>query len=235
MKSFQVLVRTAITVLYFLLIITSASASSQSVCVRDGANGADVVRTVIAELEYSDGDIEKPFDRPDHGFLRRLAYVETKDGTNYTDNDSYQMGGGIWGIDRGKLGSLQQAIISGESEILTDINDKIESDIRIAIDISQFNFYDIVKKPLHCGVTARFILHYLEITKNVDIPLARNITGQAHFWVTHYCVYDNTRRECTIEHFVERVHQLEWEEGDLVYYSLWYIEYSCSSEESIVS
>ena len=50
-----------------------------------GANGSDVVEAVISKLSFLENI------GPDHRFMRRLAYVVTRDGA--VENE-----GGIWGV-----------------------------------------------------------------------------------------------------------------------------------------
>jgi len=78
----------------FLAIVVASSfgtATNESF-VQDGANGTVVVLLSIAHLEQS------AIFSDDNGLLRRIAYVETRDGS---DSDTYSEGnnGGIWTKD----------------------------------------------------------------------------------------------------------------------------------------
>ena len=152
----------------------------------DGANGSDVVEMVIAK-------ISKIFNS-DHRLLRRIAYVETDDGTSGVPP------GGIWAVDESKL----KTVLTEPN--LMELREKIDQEIEIEFGIITFNF---LSKPLVSGLVARLYLHYVEITENVKIPLAAAIGDQAQFWHTYY--YNGT--ELSGDDFTKKVRELEKREG----------------------
>ena len=159
--------------------------SHEDLTLQDGANGSDVVEMVLAKIsgmpEFSSG----------HRLLRRIAYVETNDGTSGVPP------GGIWALDEWKLNIV---LIAPE---LVELRVKIDQELDIGLECSPLS------KPLVSGLAARLYLHYLEIVKNVTIPLAAAIEQQAQYWHKYYY----SGEELTAEDFEERVTELENEEG----------------------
>ena len=151
-----------------------------------GANGSDVVEMVIAK-------ISKVFPS-DHRLLRRIAYVETDDGTSGVPP------GGIWAVDESKLNTVLT-----ESN-LSKLRENIDQEFEIEFGIITFNF---LSKPLVSGLVARLYLHYVEITENVKIPLAAAIEDQAQLWHSYY--YNGT--ELSGDDFTMKVRELEKREG----------------------
>ena len=149
----------------------------------DGANGSSVVEMVIAK-------ISNIFDSG-HRLLRRIAYVETNDGTSGVPP------GGIWAVDECKLSVVLTA------PELVELHVKIDQELDIGLECSPLS------KPLVSGLAARLYLHYLEIVKNVTIPSAADIEQQAQYWHNYYY----SGEELTAEYFEERVTELENEEG----------------------
>ena len=152
----------------------------------EGANGPDVVDMVIAK-------ISNIFDS-DHRLLRRIAYVETDDGTSGIPP------GGIWAVDECKL-----SIVLTAPE-LVELHEKIDQVFDIGLECSSLT------KPLVSGLVARLYLHYLQITKKVTgpVPVAAAIEKQAHYWHKHY--YSGDER-LTHEYFIQKVTDLEEKEG----------------------
>ena len=184
-----------------LLQLLSLLAASLSVAValdttlHEGAVGSEVVQAVIAKLDAS-----RAAFRDDHRMLRRLAFVETVDGTNSTSGDR----GGLWGLDEAKLDTVLSS-----PELL---------ELRIAlravfgIDWGSVTIDDLLK-PFYAGMVARLYLHYLEISGTAVIPLAGDLVAQARFWLAYYHsdVGGVSRTEV---YFVEQVDILEEREGE---------------------
>ena len=160
-----------------------------------GANGSDVVEAVISKL----GLLENI--GPDHRFMRRLAYVETRDGA--VENE-----GGIWGVDDDKLGQIREALndqtARGHTELnaaMQDITSKFEVDLESNLNQEQMNI------PLYSGLAARLVLYIWNVSRREAIPLAGNVTGQAHFWASQY------HQGGDQQHFLKRVLSLESRSG----------------------
>ena len=158
----------------------------------DDSTGSEVVQAVIAKL-----DVTKIFDS-DHRLLRRLAFVESSDGTNGCTGTQ---GGGIWGLERSKLDIILNA------PELAEIRNRIS--VNFGVVWTQVTEDDL-RKPFYAGLAARMYLFYLEATQLANIPLAGNIRAQAQFWVSYY--HSNVGG-ATEDYFIEKVTLLEELEG----------------------
>ena len=154
----------------------------------DGANGSYVVEMVIAK-------ISKVFTS-DHRLLRRIAYVETNDGTSGVPH------GGIWAADESKLKTVLTD--TNLMELREKTNQEFEIDFHIGIVT-----LSSLSQPLVSGLVARLYLHYLEMTKNTKIPLAAFIGEQAKFWYSYY--HNGTGG--LVDDFKQKVSELEKREG----------------------
>ena len=139
-----------------------------------GANGSDVVEAVISKL----GLLENI--GPDHRFMRRLAYVETRDGA--VENE-----GGIWGVDDDKLGQIRETLNDQTARRYTELNAATQ-DItsKCKVDLQSSLYMQQMSIPLYSGLAARLVLYLWNVSGREAIPLAGNVTGQARFWASHY-------------------------------------------------
>ena len=164
----------------------------------DGATGSDVVQAVIAKIEAS----RIPFGS-DHRLLRRIAYVESADGTKHHSLCSDT--GGVWALQEDKFNTvLSTSELDGVRDIIH---------LAFGIDWTQTTIADLCK-PFYAGLAARMYLYYLEITATAIIPLAGNVVEQAQFWLTYY--HSNTGG-LTTHYFVEQVTLLEEKESKACY------------------
>ena len=86
---------TAVAVLSLASVVSSSATDGQdAVYLQPNANGSAVVLQTIARIQQSG-----VFGN-DNGILRRIAYVETRDGT--LTNTSIN-GGGIWAVDENRF------------------------------------------------------------------------------------------------------------------------------------
>ena len=172
---------------------------------QDGANGSCVVEAVLTRLEYSG------IFPPDHGFMRRIAYVETRDGTNITESTDVPIEHrrvGIWGLTEFMLQnmSLQLKLHSNDTNYhqLIEYSEQIYR--RFGVNLTGDEKLNL-RNPLVSAIAARFYLQYLTVLKNVSLPenvfLPEDIAGQASFWATHYCI------ATSITDFEEGVMELE--------------------------
>ncbi|XP_071097399.1 uncharacterized protein [Haliotis cracherodii] len=129
-----------------------------------GTSGEEVVEAVVSRIRES-----CTFSH-DKLFLRRLAYVETHDGT---DAKTYRPGydGGIWQIDESKF------IITKASSSARALFPKITS--RFGIDWNITNWADL-RKPIFSGLAAALYL----ATLTEDIP--QRTKDQATFYQRHF-------------------------------------------------
>ena len=158
-----------------------------------GANGSDVVEAVLSKLDT----LEEIFG-PDHHFMRRLAYVETRDGTEQDE-------GGIWGVDAPKIQLIRETLNDPASLVYSELNGALD---HIAIkehfqDVHSYLNVDQMNVPLYSGLAARLFLYYIQIRESTSIPLAGELEEQANFWVTHY------HRGADTQYFLRSVTSLE--------------------------
>ena len=154
------------------------------------ASGRDVVRAVVNRIQ----DV---FGKSDKQFLRRVAFVESKDGT---DSNTYRSGyhGGIWQVDRVAFLGTQDT--SSHPRLLARF-DKIRE--AFGIDWPSVQWNDL-RKPLYSGIAARLFL----LNNPSEIP--GDVPGQARYWKRYY----NTQEGAgTVEKFIADVEALMGMEG----------------------
>ena len=136
-----------------------------------GASGEAVVIATVNLIRQAE-KLRLPDDKE---LLRRIALVETWDGT---DNDTYRDNyhGGIWQVDEDMFNRTQVIVGSTRTSRLA-ANIQVE----FGIDWQAITWEDL-RKPLFSGLAARLFLS--DIME--PIPLASNIEGQANYWKTYY-------------------------------------------------
>ena len=137
-----------------------------------GANGSDVVEAVISKL----GLLENI--GPDHCFMRRLAYVETRDGA--VENE-----GGIWGVTNEMLSLIRETLNDQTARGHTELNVATQ-DITSKCEVDLQSSLQQMSIPLYSGLAARLVLYLWNVSRREAIPLAGNVTGQARFWASQY-------------------------------------------------
>ena len=142
-----------------------------SVLYDQNAKGEDVVQAVLSRIEEAN-----IFDS-DHYFMRRLAYVETKDGKN---SRKY----GIWAYDFDYQTTINNAI--NDHLVASNAGKRVCEEF--GINVTSPDSRDVMK-PLVSGVMARFYLFALNVTRNKSIPVT--VPEQATFWKEEY----NRRRK----------------------------------------
>ena len=126
-----------------------------------GSNGTSAVLLTIAYIEQS------TVFSDDNAILRRIAYVETRDGTRASDN--------IWAV-------------SQEALQLTQDSDNPTLNVKHNLITQEFNIdwisveLDDLRRPLYSGIAARLFV-FLAPEK---IPNSNDIEGQAQFWKQYY-------------------------------------------------
>ncbi len=132
---------------------------------QNGASGSDVVRAVTNKVQGVFGD--------DQQFLRRIAFVESKDGT---DSSTYRSGynGGIWQVDDIAFRATQDT--SSHPGLILQ-HEKIKAEFEI--DWQSVQWSDL-RAPLYSGLAARLFL----LTIPEAIPC--DIAEQAAYWKKYY-------------------------------------------------
>ena len=159
-----------------------------------GTSGSEVVNQVLDTIECS-GVFED-----DHSFMRRLAYVETKDGTEGQGTT------GIWNVTVQHLKAMPYLVVLRNTELY-----ELTGQICITLGVSMMgairnNTSLDLTNPLVSGVVARFYLHYVTVVNGQQIPPAEDISGQATFWKSHF---KKNAETATTVHFTERVDKLQ--------------------------
>ncbi|XP_067038608.1 uncharacterized protein [Acropora muricata] len=126
--------------------------------------GADVVKAVVDRIS------ELGIFPDDHKFMCRIAWVESKYGT---DKGTYRPGyhGGIWQVD--EIGYRETVLQPGLRKYWDRIKESLD------IDWTKTTWNDL-EKPLYSGLAARLFLARL------PAPIPTNLEGQANYWKTHY-------------------------------------------------
>ena len=160
------------------------------------ASGADVVRSVIERIQRSN------IFPPDNQLLRRIAYVESKDGT---DPGTYRHGyyGGIWQVDLTGFRATQDTRAHPR---LRGRFDRIQE--KFGIDWRQVQWQDL-RKPLYSGLAARLFLSNIP----ASIPAASDLRAQGQYWKVHY---NSASGAGTVDKFVRDVQALLRQEGTYI-------------------
>lgn len=151
------------------LFVRISAQEQQSIIFQDRANGSAVVLLAVGRIQQSG-----VFGN-DNDILRRIAYVETRDGLlPNTFRPGYN--GGIWAVD-------QDAFISTK-----DVN----TFARLAAKLQQIektlhiNWLDVewsdLRRPLYSALAARLVI----FNAPSPVPPSNDLLAQAQFWVTHY-------------------------------------------------
>ena len=111
----------------------------------------------------------------DNDILRRIAYVETRDGTlSGTFREGYN--GGIWAANEDAFRSTQN----------TDAFAQLPAMIEQIEELLQINWLDAewsdLRKPLYSALAARLII----FNAPTPVPPPDDLAGQAQFWVEYY-------------------------------------------------
>ncbi len=150
-----------------LSIMFQLSAAQQTVdrTMQSGASGSDVVKAVTNRVQGVFGD--------DQQFLRQIAFVESKDGT---DSSTYRSGynGGIWQVDDIAFRATQDT--SSHPGLVLQYK-KIKD--AFGIDWQSVQGSDL-RAPLYSGLAARLFL----LTIPQAIP--SGVAEQAAYWKKYY-------------------------------------------------
>ena len=155
------------------------------------SNGSELVNAIIWNIEC------RGLFHDENMFMRRLAYVETKDGAEGQGRK------GIWNVSTYSLGDMKLSALASNTTLLDQICDSFGMDMEKAVGRpDKQNLTD----PLVSGVITAFYLKFLTVEKGQQIPSAENVSGQATFWVTNIKAGNKT---ATRDHFSRRVAELK--------------------------
>ncbi|XP_072042533.1 uncharacterized protein [Amphiura filiformis] len=173
---------TAITAV--LLVIVTTARGQQDLTRKPNTKGKDVTQAAV-DVVVQSGIFPK-----DNDFLRRIACVESKDGTH---PNTYRAGydGGIWQVDR--IGFEDTKDTVSHPGLVAKY---VQIQQAFGIDWPRVQWSDI-RKPLYSAIAARLFLS----NKPQAIPNSADIVGQAAYWKLHY----NTAGNGTEQDFIDRV------------------------------
>ena len=156
-------------VLFAVLSAQCVYAQFDDIILQEGSNGSAVVLLAIARLQQSG------IFADDNELLRRIAYVETRDGTA---ENTYRQGynGGIWAVDENIFNDTQNINIYPR---LRAKFDQIRRQFNA--DWCSVRWSDL-RKPLYSAIAARLASYNFPRT----IPKARDISAQAQLWADYY-------------------------------------------------
>ena len=159
------------SVLFLLCIVASVLGHGRGVdfTLVPGTAGSDIVRAVISKIDALG------IFPTDNRFLRRIAFVESNDGSsNETYRENYH--GGIWQVNEDLFNETQDTSMYPELVLLYDA-----IDLTFAIDW-RLAMWEDLHKPFYSGLAARLFLS----TIGEDIPSSSDYFGQGNYWMQHY-------------------------------------------------
>lgn len=174
------------------LLLGSARANVMGVdrTVEAGAAGLHVVVASIDRLR------QLSLFPNDNRLLRRIAYVETRDGVDIaTYREGYH--GGIWQVDEEVFLQTQDVAAAPELAMLLQ-----EVEEGTGIDWLAVVWSDL-RRPLHSALATSI---YFTLVAE-EIPGAGNVEGQARYWKNYF---SSDSRE-TVNDFINAVEELESE------------------------
>ena len=175
------------------VLLRIASTQGQDLTVQAGANGSSVVTACVSRIQQSG------IFTSDNEFLRRIAYVETNDGS---DADTYRDGydGGIWAVSQDLFQSTQN---TASYSVLTNLHLQIQTSFSIQWSAVQWND---LRKPLYSALAARLYFY----TVSTSIPISSYVQSQATYWASYYNTLGSTSE------FVTTVNELEAQDGEKI-------------------
>ena len=148
-------------------------------------SGSKVVEAVVDRIARSE------IFENDFGYIRRISWVETKDGLDkLTFRPNYH--GGLWQMDENVF---KQTKDTNTYPTLTEKFVRIETEFQINWVSVHWND---LRKPLHCGLA----VHLYMFTRVERIPL--NVQDQAEHWKKNY-----NREHKQVVTFVDEVVKIE--------------------------
>lgn len=161
-----------VAVILTLILVTGGSCQQDRTIVA-GESGADVVQAVLAKLEYSN-IFSSSSDMRETIFMQRMAYVESRDGTEPPRfPTSSNTTGGIWNVSPRIFQSTlsQTSLIQSisRSRLLNYVNWTSEAQVNLSL-------------PLYSGIAIRLYLS----TLSVPSPGATSRQAQQSFWIQNF-------------------------------------------------
>ena len=169
-----------------LLLLTTAVQCTVDLTLVPDTNGTVIVQACIAKIQQS-----SIFSVSDQQLLRRIAYAETRDGTN---SSTYSSNGGIWQVSEAKYNATKN----------TGSNTQLQQQVQgistsFGISWSTTTWSDL-RKPFYSALAARL---YMQVI-TASIPLSSDISGQGTYWASYFTSSGKSQ-----SYFVTYVNQLQ--------------------------
>ena len=151
------------------LICVSSQNTEDDPVFQDGVNGSAVVLLAVARIQQSGA-----FGN-DNDMLRRLAYVETRDGAL---PDTFRVGynGGLWAVDEDPFLQTKNTVLNNRLPVKLQQVEQL-----LGINWQSVQWMDL-RKPIYSALAARLIL----FTANSAVPSTSDLEAQGRFWIQYY-------------------------------------------------
>ena len=140
---------------------------------QEKGRGKDIVKLTLSKLENA------AIFPTDHGFMRRIAFVESKDGKDsdtFPDDPDVKRGVGIWQMDKGTFDWL--------TKNKTCCNKTRTKYFPLIYKRFEINITSLQRKDLYKPLVAAIVARLLLLTKLEAIP--SSLPDQAVYWKKHY-------------------------------------------------
>ncbi|XP_013385192.1 collagen alpha-1(VII) chain [Lingula anatina] len=172
--------------MFILLKLLGTGHGFRDVTREDRGRGTEVVEAVVDLIQSS------CIFPNDNMLLRRIAWVETKDGTrndSFTPRHGHPHLGGIWQVTKSAFKDTKS------DPNLASLRSAVEE--HFLVNWTSLSWRDL-GTPLYSGLAARLRL----AQHSRDLP--RDLEGQAMYWNTHYRAGARSRKK----HFIRAVQEL---------------------------
>ena len=179
------------------LLLSCVSTQRVDLTTVPGANGVNVVRAVLSRMDES-GIFQRSGNADlTNVFLRNMAFVETRDGSDIPDDVA--INGGIWRISPAQFQRTKELSIARHGAVYDAIRAYIGQDWR-AVE------YRDLTKPLYSGLAARLYLTFVA-TYSIIPPSSR----QGLFWSEKF-----KERKGDLQRWLDSITLLQQSEGKAV-------------------
>ena len=176
--------------IFIVLGLIGVQGQGQDLTSQPGTAGTAVVQATVARIQ------EAGIFPSDNRFLRRIAYVETRDGVDIlTYRDGYF--GGIWQVDEDIFKKTQD--VATYPELLKTYQQVVNA---FGVDWPTSTWADLWK-PFFSALGVRI---YFTLISD-PIPVPGDLQGQGEYWKSHY----NRDEDETVQDFVDAVNEFELE------------------------
>ena len=167
------------------VILPVSLGTNNTICAVDLTLQAEAGGTAVVDACIDKISTSGIFTSNDQQMLRRIAYVETRDGTNSSTYSDPNNDGGIWQLSSTKFTATKNTSNPAISSLIIDI---ISTHFNITWTTTQWSD---LRKPFFSAIAARL---YLEVI-TASIPLASQVSSQGSYWVNYYTSSGGTQSD----------------------------------------